>query len=32
MSFPDDYLNEQTKEDKIIQLLEEILEELRCLR
>ena len=32
MSFPDDYLNEQTKEDKIIHLLEEILEELRCLR
>ena len=31
MSFPDDYLNEQTKEDKIIELLEEILHELRCL-
>lgn len=31
MSFPEDYLNEESKEDKIIRLLEEILEELRCL-
>ena len=31
MSFPDDYLNEESKEDKIIRLLEEILEGLRCL-
>lgn len=29
MAFPEDYLNEETKEDTIIRLLEEILEELR---
>lgn len=29
MSFPDDYLNVEDKEDKIIELLEQILEELR---
>lgn len=30
MAFPEDYLNEEAKEDTIIRLLEEILEELRC--
>lgn len=29
MSFPDDYLNVEDKEDKIIELLEQILEELK---
>ncbi len=29
MSFPDDYLEVENKEDKIIELLEQILEELR---
>ena len=29
MSFPDDHLDVENKEDKIIELLEQILEELR---
>lgn len=29
MSFPNDYLNVEDKEDKIIELLEEILKELK---
>lgn len=29
MSFPDDYLNVEDKEDKIIKLLEQILKELK---
>lgn len=29
MSFPDDYLNVEDKEDKIIELLEQILKELK---
>lgn len=32
MAFPDDHLNEETKEDIIIRLLKEILEELRRIK